>query len=102
MSKQVPELIVKITLISRCTIFISWQYLTASIMIFMYYLWSMIKIPDLILCEFGLLSNLGIKLATLHVFQDKNNCVLLLEYLVDVDYAWMIKPNEDINFVLSP
>ena len=97
----IPKITHWFTLMSLWTMFISWQYRTASTMIFMYYLtWIVFELPDLILSEFSFLTDLSIKLPSFHVLKDQDDSILLFEDFVNVDDTRMVQSNQNVNFVL--
>lgn len=97
----IPKITHWFTLMSLWTMFISWQYRTASTMIFMYYLtWIVFELPDLILSEFSFLTDLSIELPSFHVLKNQNDSILLFEDFVNVDDTRMVQSNQNVNFVL--
>jgi hypothetical protein len=57
-------------------------------------------LPNLLLSYALLMADVVIEFAALHVLQDEDDAVLLLEDLVDVHDVGMIEPNQHFYFVL--
>lgn len=59
------------------------------------------RIPDLLLSDAVLLADVVVELAALHVLEDEDDAVLLLEDLVDVNDVGVVEADEHLDLVLG-